>query len=114
MRRPGRVVVPVAFLSERFYGNKFFLAGDELPTVPKRVLFISNHRTRLDWMFLWFLALCADTAAGLRIILKAGLRHVPFFGFSLQHFEFCFLEVRRWLCGRSWRVSWCCHKTADP
>lgn len=79
-------------VAERYYGVKFFLSGDSLPSTPGRVLLISNHRTRVDWLFLWPLALLANTASGLRIILKAGLKHVPFFGWALQQFDCCFLE----------------------
>lgn len=79
-------------VAERYYGVKFHLSGDPLPRAGLRVLLVSNHRTRVDWLFLWPLAMLGGNAANLRIILKAGLKHVPFFGWALQQFDCCFLE----------------------
>jgi lysocardiolipin and lysophospholipid acyltransferase len=84
-------------IAERVYGVRFCLSGDALPPVPRRVLLISNHRTRLDWLFLWSMSLFAHNGAGLRIVLKAGLKDVPFFGWALQQFDCLFLQVRLFL-----------------
>lgn len=52
---------------------------------------ISNHRTRIDWMFLWCLFLRMEVLHQLRVILKDGLRKIPIFGWAMQFFRFIFL-----------------------
>ena len=56
-----------------------------------RAMWISNHRTRIDWMLLWSVAWRTRTLQHLRIVLKAPLRSVPVFGWAMQHFVFVFL-----------------------
>ncbi|ETL47999.1 hypothetical protein F441_12246 [Phytophthora nicotianae CJ01A1] len=60
-----------------------------------RALWLSNHRTRIDWMLLWSVAWRTRTLHQLRIVLKAPLRKIPIFGWAMQHFIFIFLQ-RRW------------------
>ena len=47
----------ISSLVERMLGVEMVFSGDHLDVIQKdrRVLFLSNHRTRLDWMFLWSL-----------------------------------------------------------
>ena len=56
-----------------------------------RALWVSNHRTRIDWMLLWTVAWRTRTLHQLRIVLKAPLRKLPIFGWAIQHFIFVFL-----------------------
>ena len=37
-------------------------------------LVISNHRTRLDWMYLWCFFLRVDGLSALKIVLKVAMR----------------------------------------
>jgi hypothetical protein len=84
-----------------WFGVRLFVSGDDFSvSSPARMLLISNHRTRLDWLYLWSLSLFTQTGPGLRIILKAGLKHVPFFGWALQQFECLFIKVPHWF--RAW------------
>jgi len=55
------------------------------------VLLAANHRTRIDWMFLWGLAAALDRLGGLKIVLKDDLRKVPGFGWGTQCFGFPFM-----------------------
>jgi len=83
----------VVWLIEVQGGTKFVFAGDKV--LPEAALMMSNHRTRLDWMLLWSLFVRAGTLHMLRIVLKAGLKKAPAFGFVMQTLGFMFLE-RNW------------------
>lgn len=48
----------------------------------ERVLMISNHRTRIDWMFLWCLAARLQLISSYRVILKTDLRAYPWWGWG--------------------------------
>ncbi|CAE7286770.1 LCLAT1 [Symbiodinium microadriaticum] len=74
------------------------------------LLLISNHPTRLDWMFLWTLAAALGRLSGLKIVLKDNLRSAPGFGWAVQCFAYPFmcrrdreadLRVLRDVCGHS-------------
>lgn len=56
------------------------------------VLLAANHRTRLDWMFLWGLAAVLGRLGGLKIVLKDSLRKMPGFGWGTQCFGFPFMR----------------------
>jgi len=84
-----------AFLLEQVYSTKIVLAGDIPPSNNERVVMISNHRTRLDWMFLWCWVLRCGNLAHEKIVLKDSLKKVPGFGWAMQQFCFLFLS-RRW------------------
>ncbi|CAH0517551.1 unnamed protein product [Peronospora belbahrii] len=78
----------------RVYGNAETKAHEHI-MAQDRAIWLSNHRTRIDWMLLWTLAWRTRTLHQLRIVLKAPLRNIPIFGWAMQHFVFIFLE-RRW------------------
>lgn len=82
-------------LYERLYGVRIVLAGDFDPRDKRPSLIISNHRTRFDWMFLWSYFLRTGTLHHEKIILKAGLKNLPGFGWAMQGLAFIFLR-RRW------------------
>ncbi|XP_034051072.1 lysocardiolipin acyltransferase 1 isoform X3 [Thalassophryne amazonica] len=54
-----------------------------------------NHRTRLDWMFLWCCLLRCSYLRLEKICLKAALKAVPGFGWAMQVACFVFIH-RRW------------------
>ncbi|KAG7393150.1 Lysocardiolipin acyltransferase 1 [Phytophthora pseudosyringae] len=91
----------VVLLLEKLFGIQVRVYGDaetkahesEMPQ--DRALWLSNHRTRIDWMLLWSVAWRTRTLHQLRIVLKAPLRKIPIFGWAMQHFIFIFLQ-RRW------------------
>ena len=88
----------VTLALEKLYGVAFHvtdLRGDSkrLQPLPPRCLVISNHRTRLDWMFLWSLfARPFEALKSLKIILKADLKPSMFFGWCMQALNFLFLQ----------------------
>lgn len=66
-------------LLELVFGVKVVITGDGF--VPgERSVIIMNHRTRLDWMFLWCCLLRYSYLRLEKICLKAALKAVPGFG----------------------------------
>ncbi len=47
-------------------------------------LLIMNHRTRLDWMFLWCYLMRLGDIKLLKIVLKKALKKVPIVGEGLK------------------------------
>ncbi len=80
-----------AWLLERVGGVKIILTGDTL--LPgDRVLILSNHRTRIDWMFLWCWAARLDLLSSYRVILKSSLRSFPWWGWGMSLCLFPFIR----------------------
>ncbi|KAL0969664.1 hypothetical protein UPYG_G00230460 [Umbra pygmaea] len=87
------LTLPVALL-EIVFGVKVVITGDGF--VPgERSVIIMNHRTRLDWMFLWCCLLRYSYLRLEKICLKAALKAVPGFGWAMQVACFIFIK-RRW------------------
>ena len=82
------------FLFEKINKTKVVFSGE---TVPKeeRVLLIANHRTEVDWMYLWDLALRKGCLGYIKYILKSSLMKLPVFGWVFHIMEFIPVE-RRW------------------
>uniref|UniRef100_A0A1A8H7P9 Lysocardiolipin acyltransferase 1 n=2 Tax=Nothobranchius korthausae TaxID=1143690 RepID=A0A1A8H7P9_9TELE len=85
--------LPVSLL-ELVFGVKVVITGDGF--IPgERSVIIMNHRTRLDWMFLWCCLLRYSYLRLEKICLKAALKIVPGFGWAMQVACFVFIQ-RRW------------------
>lgn len=82
------------FLFEKINGTKVVFSGDSLP-VRERVLLIANHRTEVDWMYLWNLALRKGCLGHIKYILKSSLMKLPVLGWGFHILEFVPLE-RKW------------------
>eukprot|EP00899_Mesostigma_viride_P015240 jgi/Mesvir1/23717/Mv18664-RA.1 len=82
------------FLIEKVNRTKIIFYGD-LPTAHENALVLANHRTELDWMFLWCLAYRTDTLRCFKNVIKAEAKWVPIFGTCFFFLEFLFLE-RSW------------------
>lgn len=92
------LTLPVALL-EVVFGVKVVITGDGF--VPgERSVIIMNHRTRLDWMFLWCCLLRYSYLRLEKICLKAALKAVPGFGWAMQVASFIFIH-RKWEEDRS-------------
>ncbi|KAL7002732.1 putative 1-acyl-sn-glycerol-3-phosphate acyltransferase 5 [Sarracenia purpurea var. burkii] len=87
------------FLFEKINGTNVVFSGDSVPE-RERVLLISNHRTEVDWMYLWNLALRKGQIGYIKYILKSSLMKLPIFGWSFHIMEFIPVE-RRWEVDRS-------------
>ncbi|XP_036031635.1 lysocardiolipin acyltransferase 1-like [Onychomys torridus] len=71
------LMLPVALL-ETMFGVKVVITGDAF--VPgERSVIIMNHRTRVDWMFLWNCLMRYSYLRLEKICLKSSLKSVPGF-----------------------------------
>jgi lysocardiolipin and lysophospholipid acyltransferase len=84
-------------------GIKIVVTGDDLRKDKKRSLIILNHRTRLDWMFIWMLQNRFQILEQLKIVLKAQLKHIP----GLGTFFFLFLFTNQILFIIGWGIQHC-------
>ncbi|XP_008056709.1 lysocardiolipin acyltransferase 1 [Carlito syrichta] len=87
------LTLPVALL-ETMFGVKVVITGDAF--VPgERSVIIMNHRTRMDWMFLWNCLMRYSYLRLEKICLKASLKSVPGFGWAMQAAAYIFIH-RKW------------------
>ncbi|GAB1301315.1 Lysocardiolipin acyltransferase 1 [Apodemus speciosus] len=87
------LTLPVALL-ETMFGVKVVITGDAF--VPgERSVIIMNHRTRVDWMFLWNCLMRYSYLRLEKICLKSSLKSVPGFGWAMQVAAFIFIH-RKW------------------
>ncbi|WCJ35299.1 lysophosphatidyl acyltransferase 4 [Euphorbia peplus] len=82
------------FLFEKINGTKIVFSGDPVPE-KERVLIIANHRTEVDWMYLWNLALRKGGLPCIKYMLKSSLMKLPIFGWAFHSLEFISVE-RKW------------------
>jgi lysocardiolipin and lysophospholipid acyltransferase len=83
----------VSSLVERMLGVEMVFSGDHVDvSKDRRVVVISNHRTRLDWMFLWSIFARYKMLTYLKIVLKAGMRKAPIFGWIMESLGYIFLS----------------------
>ncbi|GFY95076.1 lysophosphatidyl acyltransferase 5 [Actinidia rufa] len=82
------------FLFEKINKTKVVFSGDRVPA-RERVVLIANHKTEVDWMYLWDLALRKGQIGYIKYILKSSLMKLPVFGWSFLIMEFIPVE-RRW------------------
>ncbi|XP_063160486.1 lysocardiolipin acyltransferase 1 isoform X3 [Candoia aspera] len=87
------LTLPVALL-EMVFGAKVVITGDGF--IPgERSVIIMNHRTRMDWMFLWSCLLRCSYLRLEKICLKSSLKGIPGFGWAMQVAAFIFIQ-RKW------------------
>lgn len=82
------------FLFEKINKTKVIFSGDTVPE-RERVLLIANHRTEVDWMYLWDLALRKGCLGYIKYVLKSSLMKLPIFGWGFHVLEFIAVE-RKW------------------
>ncbi|ORY88240.1 acyltransferase-domain-containing protein [Leucosporidium creatinivorum] len=61
----------------------------------KRGIWISNHQTLADWLYLWSFAYFASHHGSILITLKSSLRKIPVIGWATRLYGFIFL-ARNW------------------
>jgi len=81
-------------LMELVLNMKIKVTGDEIVR-GENCVYILNHRTRFDWMWIWPLLYHYARLRKLKIVLKSPLKWVPGFGWACQQGAFLFLE-RSW------------------
>uniref|UniRef100_A0A803NMW9 1-acylglycerol-3-phosphate O-acyltransferase n=1 Tax=Cannabis sativa TaxID=3483 RepID=A0A803NMW9_CANSA len=82
------------FLFEKINRTKVVFYGDTVPS-KERVMVIANHRTEVDWMYLWDLALRKGCLGHIKYVLKDSLMKLPVFGWGFHVLEFVPLQ-RKW------------------
>lgn len=82
------------FWFEKINKTKVVFSGDCVPA-KERVLLLANHRTEVDWMYLWDLALRKGREGSIKYILKSSLMKLPVFGWVFHIMEFIPVE-RKW------------------
>lgn len=87
------------FLFEKINKTKIVFSGETVPP-GERVLLIANHRTEVDWMYLWDLALRKGCLGYIKYVLKSSLMKLPVFGWSFHILEFIPV-VRKWEVDKS-------------
>lgn len=86
-----------AILLTTLCGTKVSLYSDN-PNIlnEKPLLIISNHRTRVDWMFSgWCYCKMLNVNSRLVVMLKEELKSVPIFGWAMQLCMYIFLHRKR-------------------
>ncbi|PAV80641.1 hypothetical protein WR25_21523 [Diploscapter pachys] len=86
------MMIPIGFI-EFVFGVRIRVTGD-LIDIDRPALIIMNHRTRLDWMYMWS-ALYQQNPWLIttnKISLKAQLRKLPGAGFGMAGAQYVFLE----------------------
>ncbi|KAL8234750.1 hypothetical protein R6Q59_020850 [Mikania micrantha] len=81
-------------LFEKINKTKVIFYGETVPA-DVRVLIIANHRTEVDWMYLWDLAMRKGRLGYIKYVLKSSLMKLPVFGWAFQILEFISVE-RKW------------------
>lgn len=86
------IIIPVTLL-EYVFGVKSKLIGDTID-YDRPAVIIMNHRTRLDWMYLWIALFKINPwlLLSLKIALKAELQRIPAAGFGMAANHFIFLK----------------------
>eukprot|EP01138_Halocafeteria_seosinensis_P009531 gb/GECG01009740.1/.p1 GENE.gb/GECG01009740.1/~~gb/GECG01009740.1/.p1 ORF type:complete len:428 (+),score=29.19 gb/GECG01009740.1/:1-1284(+) len=84
----------MALALRNIHGVEFVITGDPIQE-KDNALFFCNHRTRLDWMFLWYPFLQHGSLEHLKIVLKEDLRKYPLIGNAIEVMQFLFLK-REW------------------
>lgn len=82
------------FLFEKINKTKFIFSGETVPE-DQRVLLIANHRTEVDWMYFWNLAMRKGCLGYIKYILKSSLMKLPVLGWGFHLLEFISVE-RKW------------------
>ncbi|XP_027355747.1 probable 1-acyl-sn-glycerol-3-phosphate acyltransferase 5 isoform X2 [Abrus precatorius] len=82
------------FLFEKINKTKVVFSGDIVPS-RERILLIANHRTEVDWMYLWDFALRKGCLGYIKYVLKSSLMRLPIFGWAFHILEFIPVE-RKW------------------
>lgn len=82
------------FLFEIVNETKVIFAGDVVPR-EDRVMLMCNHRTEVDWMYIWNLAIRKGKLGYCKYAVKSSVKNLPLFGWAFYVFEFLMLD-RKW------------------
>ncbi|CAF1607361.1 unnamed protein product [Adineta ricciae] len=91
----GYYLLMLTCLLEDLLGIRVVLTGDNLMHDKARSIILLNHRTRLDWLYVWMLHSRFQILGQLKIVMKASLKRIPAMGWACQHAGYLFLQ-RDW------------------
>lgn len=82
-----------AALLEAVFGMKTFVTGDAIRSDETSII-ICNHRTRVDWNFLWCALLHSTTPAthSTKFVLKDQVKQIPAVGWIMQMCRFLYID----------------------
>ncbi|CEG48608.1 phospholipid glycerol acyltransferase family protein [Plasmopara halstedii] len=83
--------------SQLLGGVKIILTGDEIPqsNPQEHMLLICNHRSEVDWIFFWNLALRYGVHDRIRVMLKSIIRYTPGVGWAMLLLQYPYVN-RNW------------------
>ncbi|XP_078442192.1 lysophosphatidyl acyltransferase 4 [Wolffia australiana] len=82
------------FMFEKINGTRVIFTGETVPR-RERALILANHRTEIDWMFLWNFAARKECLGYIKYVLKSSLMKIPVLGWGFQILDFIPVE-RKW------------------
>ncbi|KAL9238185.1 hypothetical protein vseg_012646 [Gypsophila vaccaria] len=81
-------------LFEKINKTRVVFCGETV-LAKERVLLFANHRTEVDWMYIWDLALRKGSLGYIKYVLKRSLMKLPIFGWAFHILEFIPVQ-RKW------------------
>ncbi|MCO5597627.1 hypothetical protein L7F22_051708 [Adiantum nelumboides] len=93
----GRWLSMWPFFFEKVNKTQVIFSGHNVPEA-ERTIVICNHRTEVDWMYIWNLALRKKRVGSVKYVVKSSVKNVPIFGWAFHVLEFL-------LVNRSWQVD---------
>ncbi|KAH7287786.1 hypothetical protein KP509_32G074300 [Ceratopteris richardii] len=90
----GRWLSMWPFFFEVINGTQVIFTGDKLPSA-ERAIVMCNHRTEIDWMYIWDLAIRKNRVGCIKYVVKSSVKNAPIFGWAFHVLEFLLID-RRW------------------
>lgn len=82
------------FFFEKINKTRVVFSGHKVPQA-ERAIVLCNHRTEVDWMYIWSLALRKKRLGCIKYVVKSSVRNLPIFGWAFFVLEFLLID-RRW------------------
>lgn len=82
------------FFFEKINKTRVVFSGHRV-SEGERVMVLCNHRTEVDWMYIWSLALRKKSVGSVKYVLKSSVRNAPVFGWAFHVLEFLPID-RKW------------------
>eukprot|EP00250_Pteridium_aquilinum_P024437 c29077_g1_i1 orf=85-1260(+) len=82
------------FFFEKINKTRVVFSGQKVPQ-GERAIIMCNHRTEVDWMYVWSLALRKKRVGWVKYVVKSSVKNVPIFGWAFHVLEFLLID-RRW------------------
>lgn len=90
----GRWLSMWPFFFEKVNKTQVIFSGHKVPAAERAIVFC-NHRTEVDWMYIWNLAVRKNRVGSVKYVVKSSVKNVPVFGWAFHVLEFLLID-RRW------------------